>query len=194
MKTFRIAFLERFGQSVLSAPVNLCDDATNLLPRDPGQRPLGKAFTHTFQFGNRLLLPAGKRGGKTFPFHRQQFFDPWELLICVVAQLNQRLVSYMGITQIRNEASDLTQAAILTRPPIFSHLVLCQAQRGTQFFKVLANLMHSHTALSCRMPAQSHSGLNLFSEDSIQTLRQRLAQFQAIAHVAAYSVASRTLL
>src|SRR5207248_10870855 len=30
MKTFRIAFLERFGHSVLSAPVNLRDDATNL--------------------------------------------------------------------------------------------------------------------------------------------------------------------
>jgi hypothetical protein len=100
----------------------------------------------------------------------------------------------MGVTQIRNEPSNLTQAAILTRPPIFSHLVLCQAQRRPQFFKVLANLMHSHAALFCRMPAQSHSGLNLFSEDSFQALRERLAQFQAIAHVSAYSVASRTLL
>jgi hypothetical protein len=44
------------------------------------------------------------------------------------------------------------------------------------------------------MTAQSYSGINLFSENSLQALRERLVQFQAIAHVAAYSVASRTLL
>src|SRR5436190_1036857 len=81
-------------------------------------------FTHTFQFRTCLFLPTGERGTKTFPFHRQQFFDPWELLFRVAAQLNKRLESHMGITQIRNEPSDLTQTAILTRPPIFSHLVL----------------------------------------------------------------------
>ncbi len=61
MKTFRIAFLERFGQSVLSAPVNLRDDATNLLPGDLGQRPLGQAFPSAFQFRDGSPLPAGKR-------------------------------------------------------------------------------------------------------------------------------------
>jgi hypothetical protein len=89
------------------------------------------------------------------------------LLVRIVAQLNQRLQSHVRIAQIRDEPSDFTQEKILTRPPIFSHLGLCQAQRGAQFFKVLANLMHSHTALSRRMPAQSHSGLDLFSEDSL---------------------------
>ena len=34
MKTFRVAFLKRFGQPVLSAPVTLRDDATYLLPRN----------------------------------------------------------------------------------------------------------------------------------------------------------------
>jgi hypothetical protein len=73
----------------------------------------------------------------------------------------------MGITQIGNESSDFTQATILSCPPVLSNFVLCQTQRCAQFFEMLADIMHGDGALLCWMTAQSYSGINLFSENSL---------------------------
>jgi hypothetical protein len=116
------------------------------------------------------------------------------LLIRVVAQLNQRLQSHVRIAQIGDEPSDFAQATILSRPPIFSHLALCQPQRSAQFFEMLADFVHGDTALLGRMAAQRYRRINLFANNSLQPVRQGLAQFQAITHILVYSVASRTLL
>src|SRR5436189_5341376 len=47
---------------------------------------------------------------------------------------------------------------------------------------MLANLMHGDAALFRWMAAQTHSGVNLFAKNSLEPIRQRLAQFQAISH------------
>ncbi len=52
-----------------------------------------------------------------------------------------------------------------------------------QFFKMFANFVHGDTALLCRVPAQSKSRVELFAKNSLQSVRQRFAQFQTETHV-----------
>ena len=71
MKIFRLRIVDRFCKPALPALIDFRDRAANLLPSRVLQRPFQKARFHTFQLRDRLFLPAGKRGRKTFPLQRQ---------------------------------------------------------------------------------------------------------------------------
>jgi hypothetical protein len=66
--------------------------------------------------------------------------------------------------------------------PTFAYFTYGETHCGTQFLQMLAHFVHRHTALLCRMPAQLESRLNLFAKNSLQSVRQRFAQFQTEAH------------
>src|SRR5207247_335798 len=67
--------------------------------------------------------------------------------------------------------------------PIFSNFAHGKAHFSAQFFKMFANFMNGNASLLCRVPAQLESGMDLFTKNSLQSVRQRLAQFQTEAHI-----------
>src|SRR6266699_6675633 len=48
---------------------------------------------------------------------------------------------------------------------------------------MFANFVHGNASLLCGVPAQFESRLDLFAKNSLQSVRQRLAQFQTEAHI-----------
>ena len=54
--------------------------------------------------------------------------------------------------------------------------------RSAQLFKMLTNFVYGDAALLCGVPTQLQGRLDLFPEDSFQSVRQRFAQFQTEAH------------
>src|SRR6266496_3043631 len=65
----------------------------------------------------------------------------------------------------------------------FSDFAHGEAHCRAQFFEVFANFVHGNASLLCRVPAQFESRLDLFAKNSLQSVRQRLAQFQTEAHI-----------
>ena len=88
----------------------------------------------------------------------------------------------MRIAQIRHEPSDFSHAAIFARVLIFTHFTNGETHRRSQFFKVLSNFVNCDATLLCRVPTQLQSGLDLFPEDSFQSIWQRFTQFQFETH------------
>jgi hypothetical protein len=67
--------------------------------------------------------------------------------------------------------------------PIFSNFAHGKAHCRAQFFKMFSNFMNGNASLPYRVPAQLESGMDLFAKNSLQSVRQRLAQFQTEAHI-----------
>ena len=66
---------------------------------------------------------------------------------------------------------------------IFSDFADGEAHCRAQFFQMFANFVRGDAALLCGMPAQFQGGLDLLAKNSLEPVRQRLAQFQTEAHI-----------
>src|SRR5262249_14130187 len=199
MEIFRHRVGNCLGEPPLPAFINLGDRAANLLPIQAIQLPLHQTCFDAFQLWYRFLLPASKCRGKALAFEQQQFLGArkeWLLgfFRCPIAQLSERLQSHLRITQIRNQSSDLAHRTILASVAILADRTGRKPHCRPQLFKMLAHFVHRDTAFFGGILTQLNGGIGLFAKNSLQSFRQRFAQFQTEGHGVFYVIASRTLL